>query len=182
MEKKVQSKLFAMSAFALSSLVAYMLIFPEKVEHQQGIAALFLLSTLFVSASIRSPMKKTGSFFNKLLIVLALSVNFSCAFLLYVLIKLELMYLFVIVFVMSLLAGILTANTGRSILYTCLSIVIGFIIVVMLLSTPYLAYEETLVDIVILATIDALVRPLLFVMFFAFVGSTLGSLLGDTLR
>ena len=62
--------------------------------------------------------------------------------------------------------------------------VTSMVITTILLLAPYWThgYMGTAEDILVAFAIDSMARPLIFILFFSFIGATVGSLIGDALQ
>jgi len=183
MPRKVLWGMIAIFASAMSCIFAYLLIFVWKVGYQYGIAIALFLTVLLVIGT-RISMITPRKFVGGLLMTLALSVNYTCGFLLSIILKVELGYFLVIVFMAAFSIGVIFANIKTSILYLCFAMVISMVITTILLSAPYLihGYMGMIGDILVGVAIDSMGKLLIFIIFFSFIGATVGSLIGDALR
>jgi len=114
------------------------------------------------------------------MIVLASCANYACVFLLTILFHVDIGVFLLITTVLSFFVSILVLSVGRSLAYVCFSLVTGATISVLLLLSPPLVYGEMLgVNYALEATIQPIVRLLLFGIVFSFVGAILGSFASD---
>ena len=117
------------------------------------------------------------------LIILALCVNYTCAFALALFLHLEIPYFIVTVLIFSFLAGSFLPSMGRKILSVGLSIVAGAALTIVLYVAPLVVYGETwMVDLVLLEVLTFVVPHLLFGALFSLLGSVMGTFLGDALK
>lgn len=111
-----------------------------------------------------------------LCIILALSINYACGFILVLVLRLEMFFLFVITLFSSFLAGLIVRDAGRTLFFVFFSIALSLGITTILLSIPtILEYGVVLVG----ASMSSMLPPLIFVLFMSFLGALLGSLLGE---
>jgi hypothetical protein len=162
-------------AIIISVTLAYLLVFQWGLQYYYGFAIVIVMAAVLL-LGISMPkisFKNARGFFRNFLIIIALSIDYSCGFVLVNLLKFEIIYLLGLTFIASILAGILIQDIGRSILFACLSIGLSMVMSVLLLSAPLL------VGIVIASAIETVLRPVIFVMVASFVGILVGSLASD---
>lgn len=127
--------------------------------------------------------KDSRSFLKETLVTLALCINYACAFVSVLFLKLESLYFIVLVFVLSFLPGLLSPSLGKSILKVLLSIVAGAAITVALYLAPLWVYNQTnMINMVLDQVLTFLAPYLIFGTLFAFLGSMLTSLMRDFFR
>lgn len=116
----------------------------------------------------------------KFLITLILSLDYSAAYLLYALWKVELLYFIVIVAITTVVAGAFIQNELAAILIPCISLVVGIAFSTLILALPPLAYNQNeIVELTILIYVPVFVRLLFFGgLAAAFAGGLLGSFIG----
>jgi len=118
-----------------------------------------------------------------ILIIIVLSFDYSAAYIICTVWKIELGYFIASTAIVSAIAGTLIGNVSKTILFTCVSLVIGMILSVLLLILPPLTYGHYVTA---QLTID-LMLPLFVRLFFfgglptAFVCGLLGSTLKEIL-
>jgi hypothetical protein len=111
-----------------------------------------------------------------LFIILALATNYIAGFVLTYILNLEIGYALLIVAISSFLAGMIAKNTGKSLAYACLSLVLSVGVTLILLSAPsFIAYGVILIG----PSMETLLPPIIFVIFASFFGALVGSLVGD---
>jgi len=113
-------------------------------------------------------------FVKNLLIILALSINYTCGFALTTILKMEAAYMLLITFFASFLAGIIIKNLGRGILYACISLVLSIFQIAIVFSAPLL-----LQGIILFASLDIVLRPIIFVVVISIIGIVVGGLIGN---
>lgn len=135
-------------------------------------------------------MEKEGSFkfhitnrrkfLKEFLVILASCTNYACVFFLTVLLHVELGIFLVAMAILGFFISILILNVGRSLAYSCLSLIIGASLSVILLVSPPLVYGEMWdVNYTLEAALQPVMRLLLFAIVFSFVGVLLGSFISD---
>jgi len=111
-----------------------------------------------------------------LFVILALSINYTCGYILTFILKLEIGYALVIALVSSFLASFLLRNMIRSFISVCLSIFLSIWITIVLLSAPWLvAYGVFVMG----PYLEMVLRPLILIFFMSFFGALVGSLIVD---
>lgn len=119
-------------------------------------------------------------FLQESVIVLASCVNYACIFLMTFLFKLDIPIFLLGIAMVSFLFSLIVLNIKRSIIYVCVAVVIGAIISIVLLVSPPLAYGEIwAVRYQLESVVQSVGRLLIFAFAFSFVGSILGSFVGD---
>ena len=175
MRKKFMDILILTIAIIISVILAYMLVFQWGLEYYYGFAIVILMAAVLLLGIFipKISIKNVRGFFTNFLIIIALSIDYSCGFVLFNILKLEFGYLLGLTFIASILAGIIIQNLGRSILFAFLSIVLSIVISVLLLSAPLL------IDVIVASAIETVLRPMIFVMIASIVGTLIGSLASD---
>jgi len=108
------------------------------------------------------------------LITIALSINFTCGFVLTMILKTDIAYLLLISFSSSLFAGILFKSLAKGIICACVSIILSLILSVTLFSLPVLSE-----GVFIFAALYPLLRLIIFVIFLSILGIIFGHLIGS---
>lgn len=158
-------------------ILNYLLIFVFKIiDYQYGIAfALFLLAFL-ICIEFLPKIKDRKKFLRESLILLASLLHHTCALLVTIIFKLEIVLLLVVVMALGFLVSIFTVNFKRSITYACFSLIVGSIITILLLLSPLmLSGQMWQINYVLEPVIHSVMRLLPFSFVFSFFGTILGN-------
>jgi hypothetical protein len=113
-------------------------------------------------------------------LVLASSVNFSCAFLLAFFWKINLGIYSLIVFVFSFVLGAVLTDIKKSIIYVYISMVVGLVIAVVAVLTPHLLFtSRTEMEFAAIAVFTVLGKVILVSIIIYFLGALFGVALGE---
>lgn len=179
MEKRLLLELIGL-VLLISCIFAYILFFIENVKYYTSLTIALFPLLIFVCGIAISHIKDRKRFLKESLIVLASCFNYACVFLLTVLFHLDISIFLITMTALSFLISILVLNVGRSIGYVAFSLIVGAVISILALLSPPLFYGDTwAVNFQLESVVQPVVRLTLFGIVFSFVGSILGSFVGD---
>jgi hypothetical protein len=184
MEKKLLWMLLITFAVCINVLVVYLLNFVWKLEFYYSLIIAFIVAIALIASYVTqiTPIKR-NQFIKALLIILCLCANYTGAFFVSFVWKSGLVYIILIFFITSIIAGIIIANLGKSLAYAFSALVMAGIFFIGLLLLPPSIYGHPGMIAYTSETAFMFTSRIMFIgIVFCLIGTLIGSLIGDSIQ